>query len=413
MPDKRCAILVIMDGLGDRLVPELDNKTPLQVAKTPTFDRLAKEGQSGLMYVLRPGYPPGSDAAHLALFGYDPMTTYPGRGPFEALGAGMECQPGQVALRTNYASVDENLIVTDRRAGRTFTDEETSALQDEIDGLEIDGAKIRFLSTVQHRGALVIEGKGLSGKITDTDPHETGVKLLTSEALIPEAKKTAKIANKLSEIALQRFNKLFLNEERKKRGLPPANALMLRGAGQLTETQSFEQQYGIESACLAGGALYIGVAKYLGMEHIPVEGQTGTIDTNFQNIAKKAIEVINRGYGYLFIHIKATDNASHDHDAKKKILAIERTDTMVSEIISAASEKIVIGVTGDHTTPVTTGEHAPDPVPVLLWSEFMRPDKVKKFSEIDAMDGTLGNIRGLDLTPMLLGYAGHIEKYGA
>jgi 2,3-bisphosphoglycerate-independent phosphoglycerate mutase len=402
-----------MDGLGDRLVPELKNQTPLQAADTPTFDRLVKEGQTGLMDVLRPGYTPGSDTAHLSLFGYNPMEVYPGRGPFEALGSGMEYNPGEVAFRTNYASVDENLVVFDRRAGRTFTDEETVALQAEIDGLKIDGATIRFLSTVQHRGALVIEGKGLSGKITDTDPHATGVKLLTSKALIPEAEKTAKIANKLTEIAHKKFNALSLNDDRKKRGLPPANALMLRGAGQLTDTESFKQRYGIRSACLAGGALYIGVAKYLGMEHILVEGQTGTIDTNFGNIAKKAIEVIESGYGYLFIHIKATDNASHDHDWKKKMLAIERTDAMVADIIQAAPEKIVIGVTGDHTTPVATGAHTSDPVPVLLWSEFMRPDKVKKFSEIDAMEGALGTIRGLDLTPLLLGYAGHIEKYGA
>ncbi|MFW9965235.1 MAG: phosphoglycerate mutase, partial [Candidatus Sifarchaeia archaeon] len=170
---------------------------------------------------------------------------------------------------------------------------------------------------------------------------------------------------------------------------------------------------GIKAAVIAGGALYIGTAKYVGMEHIPVEGQTGTIDTNFDNIAKKTIETIEAGYNYVFVHIKATDNASHDGNVEEKILAIERTDAMVNKIIEKVSDKIVIAITGDHTTPISVGEHQCDPVPIMFWSNFIRPDAVEHFSEIDAAGGALHTIRGVDVMPLLLGYAGYIEKFGA
>jgi 2,3-bisphosphoglycerate-independent phosphoglycerate mutase len=149
------------------------------------------------------------------------------------------------------------------------------------------------------------------------------------------------------------------------------------------------------------------------MEHIQVEGQTGTIDTNFNNIATKTIETIESDFDYVFVHIKATDNASHDGNAKEKVLAIERTDAMVGKIVDATGDKIVMAVTGDHSTPVSTGDHSCDPVPILFWSKFIRPDSVKKFSELDAAKGALHTIRGIDVMPILLGYSGYIGKFGA
>ena len=413
MSDKRKSVLIVMDGVGDRPLPDLGGETPLQAAKTPVLDRLAKEGQNALMDVIGPGITPGSDTAHLALFGYDPKEEYPGRGPLETLGTGLESKPGDVAFRANFATLDKDMIVLDRRAGRVFTREEQDILQSKIDGLEIDGVQIRFLATVEHRGALILRGEGLYAEISDVDPHETGLKLLECKPLIPEAKKTADIVNKMMVEINKLLRDLEVNKEREKRGLPAANAILLRGPGRHSEIQTLKDKYGISSVVIAGGALYIGAAKYVGMVHETVEGQTGTIDTNFHNIAMKAIECIEGDYDYIFVHIKATDNASHDHNAKEKILAIERTDEMVGRIIDKVGSKIVIAVTGDHTTPVSTGEHACDPVPIVFWSEFIRPDRVEKFSEIDAALGSLHTIRGLDVMPLLLGYAGHIEKFGA
>jgi len=402
-----------MDGLGDRPTPELGGKTPLQVAKTPTLDRLAKEGQNALMDVIGPGITPGSDTAHLALFGYDPHDSYPGRGPLEVLGSGLESRPGDIAFRSNFASVDSKMVVTDRRAGRFFTPGEQAALQTAIDGIEIDDVRVRFLATVEHRGALVLRGPGLYPDITDVDPHEEGKKILVCKALSPESQKTADIVNKLMIEANLRMKDLPLNKDRKKRGKPSANAILLRGPGRHGEIPTLKDKYGIKAAVIAGGALYIGAAKYVGMEHVPVEGQTGTIDTNFHNIAMKAIECIKSDYDYIFVHIKATDNASHDGNAREKILAIERTDALVDEILKAVGDRIVIAVTGDHSSPLTIKEHSCDPVPLVLWADFMRPDSVERFSEIDAARGGLGTIRGMDVLPLLLGYSGYISKYGA
>ncbi|MFW9844159.1 MAG: 2,3-bisphosphoglycerate-independent phosphoglycerate mutase, partial [Candidatus Thorarchaeota archaeon] len=403
MSDKRKAVFVVMDGVGDRPLPQLGGKTPLQVAKTPVFDRLAKEGQNALMDVIGPGITPGSDTAHLALFGYNPLEDYPGRGPLETLGTGLESKPGDVAFRTNFATLDKDMIVLDRRAGRVFTREEQDILQSKIDGLEIDGVKIHFLATVEHRGAMILRGDGLYAEISDVDPHETGVKIWECKPLKPEAKKTADIINKMMVEINKRLRDLDVNKEREKRGLPAANAILLRGPGRHSEIQTLNDKYGISSAVIAGGALYIGTAKYVGMVHETAAGQTGTIDTNFDNIAAKAIECIEGSYDYIFVHIKATDNASHDNNAEEKILAIERTDELVGKIIEKVGDKIVIAVTGDHSTPVSTGEHSCDPVPIVFWSDFIRPDGAKYFSEIDAATGGLHTIRGLNVMPLLLG----------
>ena len=413
MSGRRKAVFIVMDGLGDRPTPELGGKTPLQAAKTPALDRLAKEGQNALMDVIGPGITPGSDTAHLALFGYDPHSNYPGRGPLEVLGSGLESKPGDIAFRSNFASVDSKMVVTDRRAGRFFTPEEQAALQEAIDGIEIDGVQVRFLATVEHRGALILRGPGLFPDITDVDPHETGLKILECKALKPESQKTADIVNKLMIEAYKQMKDLPLNKERAKHGKPPANAILLRGPGRHGEIPSLKEKYGIKSAVIAGGALYIGTAKYVGMDHIPVEGQTGTIDTNFHNIALKTIECIKADYDFIFVHIKATDNASHDGNAQEKILAIERTDEMVDMILKAVGDRIVIAVTGDHSTPVTYKEHSCDPVPIVFWANFMRSDSAERYSEIDAAQGGMHTIRGMDVLPLLLGYSGYIDKYGA
>jgi 2,3-bisphosphoglycerate-independent phosphoglycerate mutase len=341
------------------------------------------------------------------------MENYPGRGPLEALGAGIESKPGDVAFRSNFATVDSDFKVLDRRAGRQFTKEEHQILKNELDGLEIDGITISFVPTVQHRGAVVLRGEDLSGDITDTDPHEVGVEVLESKAKNSQAEKTARIVNKLGKVAHNRFKALNLNENREERDLPPVNALLLRGAGQHAEIPTIRKKYGIRSAAMAGGALYIGAAKYVGMEYFDVDGHFGTIDTNYGNVAEQAIKCVRDGYEYVFVHLKATDNAAHDGDIERKILAIEKADRMVEQIVEAVGNQLVLAVTGDHTTPIRVRDHTSDPVSLLLWSNFIRSDSSIKYSEFDAAKGALHTILGKDLMPILLGYAGYIEKMGA
>lgn len=166
-----------------------------------------------------------------------------------------------------------------------------------------------------------------------------GVKVLQSKAKNEDAKRTAKFVNKLSKLAHERFEDLDMNEDRKERDLPPVNALLLRGAGQHGEIPTIEAKYGIRSAAMAGGALYVGAAKYVGMGYIAVEGHNGTIDTNYEKVGQQAIACVRDDYQYVFVHLKATDNAAHDGDLNRKIIAIEKADNMVEQIVEAVDDE--------------------------------------------------------------------------
>ncbi|HEC96251.1 MAG TPA: phosphoglycerate mutase, partial [Euryarchaeota archaeon] len=187
------AIIFILDGAGDRSYKQLDWRTPLEFANTPNLDKIAKNGISALLYTVEPGLIPGSDTSHMALFGYEPKKCYPGRGPLEAMGENIELKPGDVAFRVNFATVDDSWNVIDRRAGRIKTG--TEELASLINGLEIDGVKIIFKPSVEHRAVLVLRGEGLSDKVSDSDPHKVGVPVNIVKPLenTPEAKKTSEI----------------------------------------------------------------------------------------------------------------------------------------------------------------------------------------------------------------------------
>ena len=180
-----------MDGLGDRPVKELDNKTPLEYASTPNMDKFAELGMNGLLHVIGPGVTPGSDTAHLALFGVDPYKYYTGRGPFEASGIGLEVNEGDIAFRSNFATIDSQDLIIDRRAGRIK--EGTKELALLFKGMEIDGVQILLEAGTEHRAALILRGEGLSDQVSENDPHVEGKKPLKFKALedTPEAQKTA------------------------------------------------------------------------------------------------------------------------------------------------------------------------------------------------------------------------------
>ncbi|KPJ48311.1 MAG: phosphoglycerate mutase, partial [candidate division Zixibacteria bacterium DG_27] len=189
---KSKVILLVCDGLGDRPIPALDFKTPLEAARTPNLDYVAGKGVCGLMYSLGPGLRPGSDTSHLNILGYDYHKYYSGRGPIEVAGLGMELKEGDVALRGNLGTVDENLIIVDRRAGRIL---DVSEFVKALDNLKIEGVKFLVKPGTAHRAGIIMRGEGLSNKITDADPHETGEKVHTVEPRddSQEAKRTAEV----------------------------------------------------------------------------------------------------------------------------------------------------------------------------------------------------------------------------
>ena len=410
------AILVIADGLGGRPT-DMGGATCLERARTPNLDELARKGALGLMDPIAPGVRPGSDTSHLSIFGYDPYRVYTGRGAFEALGIGMDVRSGDVCFRANFATVEERngeLIVVDRRAGRLSEGKELEGAINEIDLSDL-GVEFSFRASTEHRGALVLRGKGLSAAVSDTDPHETGVALHEAKALEDSeaARRTAEILNEFSRRAYQVLRDHPVNRRRQGEGKPPGNALLLRGAALMPHLEPITNKYGIRGACIAGGALYKGIARAAGLEVLSVPGATGDLRTDLASKARAALEALE-SYDFVFVHIKGTDNAGHDGDAEAKRAFIERIDSEFFGTLLSGLDmgQIHLCFSGDHTTPPATGEHTADPVPVLFAGPAIRPDKCEKFSERAAGEGGLGRFSGR-LVPQLLSYCDFGEKFGA
>ncbi len=410
------AVLIVCDGLGDRPVKSLDGLTPLQAASAGTMDSIADRGACGIMDVIAPGQPPGSDTAHLALFGYDPEKVYSGRGAFEALGVGFDLKPGDVAFRCNLATLNEEGVVVDRRAGR-ISSEEARILADALKDIRIesvDGVEAVFIPSAEHRGVLVLRGEGLSRKVSDVDLHKVGVKPPKPRPLeaTPEAERTAKALNEFLEKASKILTSHPLNEKRLEKGLPSANTVLTRGAGTLPEIKPIGERWRIKAAAIAGGALYKGVAKAVGFELIEVEGATGTVNTNLRGKVQAAIKAL-RSYDYVFLHVKATDTVSHDRNPRRKVEVIEwisrELKPLVEEVFSSG---YYIAITGDHTTPCEVGEHRGDPVPLAIAGPGVRKDKVDRFDEISCAQGGIGRIRGVDLMRILMNYLGRVPLFG-
>ena len=377
-------LLIIIDGLGDRPIPQLGNKTPLEVAKTPNLDFLAKRGICGLIEPYLMNERPKSDICHLALFGYDPKIYYLGRGPYEAAGIGIKLREGDVALRVNFATVDENLKVIDRRAGRI---EKTQPLIKALSRVKIKGAKLLLKKSYGHRAVLVLRGKNISPTIPDNDPQKVGERV----------RKTAKILDEFLDKAHQILENHPLNKKRIKNGLLPANYLLVRGAGQFRETPSFNKRYGFSSCCIAGGGLYKGIAKILGMDLIKVEGATGFANTNLKGKILSAKDALKK-YDFIFLHIKAADSLAEDGNFRGKRDFIEKIDKNLKPLLSL--KNVLIVVTADHSTCCGLKRHCSEPIPLLIYGQGQ--DSVKEFSERACKEGKLGKIKQLDLMKKIL-----------
>ena len=399
--------LLVLDGLGDRPNVELQGRTALQAAYRPNLNRLAREGQGGMMHPVSPGYRTGSDTSHLSLLGYDPEKFYTGRGPFEAMGLGMTVLGGDVAFRANFATVEDGGVVQDRRAGRITvgTDRLAEALSFSVDGVEF------FVKAgVEHRAALVMRGNGLSDQITDSDPHEPGLKVHEVQALAGKAKFTSDVLNKYLSIARKKLREHDVNVQRLKEGKAPANELLVRGAGQAPSLQQFQELFGMKAACISGIPMITGICRLLGMDYIPVEGATGRLDSNFRakfDAAYKALEQ----YDFLIMNIKATDVAGHDGDALAKRDAIQRIDAAMAGIGNILDDTVVC-VTGDHSTPCAMKDHSGDPLPILFNTNGIRRDNARLFDEISCTKGTY-HITSGDVMKILMQLSDRAEKYGA
>lgn len=410
------ALLIIGDGMADRPLKELGWKTPLEVARKPSMNHVASVGVCGIMDIIAPGVPPGSDTATLALLGYDAFKVYAGRGAFEALGWGINVLDGDVCFRCNFATVDERFTVLDRRAGR-IADADAAKLAESLKAVKFSDPSVKFLfaNTVQHRAVLVLRGSKLSSAISDSDPGTVGEKVSEIKPLDEslEAKFTARILNEL----VQKFHEVLkahpINKERVAQGQPPANIILLRGAGTLPKIKSIQESYGIDAVCVAATSLIRGVCKAAGMHLLDVEGATGTAQTDYMAKAKAAVQALENS-DFVLLHVKAPDVASHDGNAKQKVEVIEKIDRMLAYILNKVDlGETYVALTADHTTSCVTGNHEGDPVPLAIMGPYVRGDDVEEFGERTCAKGGLGRLKGKDLMPILMNFLGKVKKFGA
>lgn len=402
-------LMIVCDGLSDRPVKQYDMKTPLQAARRPAMDALARHGISGTMDIIGPGVIPGSDTAHLALFGYDPYKVYTGRGPIEAAGAGIALNPSDVAFRCNFATATKDLVVTDRRAGRIKSG--TDELAKAISGIDLDGVTALFKEGSEHRGVLVLRGDGLDYRVTDVDPHQDG-RILESRPMVPSAKRTADAVNEFVLKSAKILRAHPVNKQRISEGLQPANIILPRGAGSTKDLEPLSSRYGLKCAAVAGVTLVKGICRMVGMDVPSIQGATGGLDTDYKAKGEAAIRLLDSN-DFVFVNVKAGDIASHDGDFQQKVGVVENIDMMLGMILKDVREDVVIALTCDHSTPVSVKEHSADPVPIAISGGGARVDGVREFDEISAATGALGRIRGMDLMPIMMGMADRAKKFGA
>ncbi|UCE80990.1 MAG: 2,3-bisphosphoglycerate-independent phosphoglycerate mutase [Methanobacteriota archaeon] len=402
-------LMVVCDGVSDRPVKQFDGLTPLQAARKPAMDAVARNGLSGTMDVIAPGVVPGSDTAHLALFGYDPYKVYTGRGSIEAAGAGIDLRKGDIAFRCNFATTDDGVNIIDRRAGRIRSG--TSELAEAISGMKLEDVEVIFKEGSEHRAVLVFRGPGLDHRVSEVDPHIEG-ELLHSKAGSPEAEKTARLLNEFVRRSHEILSNHEVNLERQNAGLPPANIVLPRGAGSALAIESLSDRFGLRCAGIAGVTLVKGICRLLGMEVIEVPGATGGVDTDYLAKANAATGAIDE-HDLVFLNVKAADVAGHDGDFRLKVQVVESIDMMLGSILKDLHEEVVVALLADHSTPVSVKDHSADPVPVSISGADSRVDAVRKYDEISAASGALGRIRGVDLLPIILGMANRSSEYGA
>ncbi|MCL2540152.1 MAG: 2,3-bisphosphoglycerate-independent phosphoglycerate mutase [Firmicutes bacterium] len=403
-------ITIIFDGLGDRPVKELGNKTPLEAAATPNLDRLAANGICGLMHTMGRGIRPGSDVAHMSIFGYPMEKYYTGRGPIEVAGLGLRLQSGDIAFRGNFATVDDKWNITDRRAGR-ITD--VTELAKALNGIKIDGIEFIVLAGTAHRAGVVMRGEGLSSAVSDSDPHEEGkpvyaVKPLNSS---PEAHFTAAVLNKFLKQSNEVLSSHPANKKRVSNGKLPANFLLLRGAGVYPSLPAFKDKYGMSACCIAGGGLYKGIGAFLGMDIIDVPGATALPDSDVEAKFKTAVEMLVK-YDFVFVHVKAADSLAEDGNYMGKKEFIEKCDKAANTLLKLPEDTLLV-ITADHTTPSALKAHSADPVPVLFCGAGIRTDRVAEFNETAVSSGGLGIIEGKDIMPEVLNLLGKLPLAGA
>jgi 2,3-bisphosphoglycerate-independent phosphoglycerate mutase len=390
-PNDTKIVLLVADGLGG-LPREPGGLTELETARTPNLDRLAAEGTLGLSTPVAPGITPGSGPAHLGLFGYDPLELEVGRGILEALGIGMEIGAGDVAIRANFCTLDEQGRIVDRRAGRISTERGAELVDKLRRNVRVEGVEIHLEPVREYRFAIRLRGPGLEDNVRDTDPQVTGVPPLEPEPRDVASEKTARVAAEF----LRQAREVLRDEH-------PANFLTLRGFSRLPQIRPVEEIFGLRAAAVAVYPMYRGLARLVGMRVVE-PGQT--LADQFDVLREHWAE-----FDFFFVHYKYTDSTGEDGDFDRKVAALEQVDRELPALLDLRPD--VLMVAGDHSTPAVLAAHSWHPVPFLLHGRWCRADLAEAFNERECMRGSLGTFPATEALPLAMAHAGRLTKYGA
>jgi 2,3-bisphosphoglycerate-independent phosphoglycerate mutase len=389
-PSDTKMVLLVADGLGG-LPLEPGGKTELESARTPNLDACVREGVCGLSTPVLPGITPGSGPGHLGLFGYDPLQHRIGRGILEALGIHFEVGPRDVAIRGNFCTVDDQGVITDRRAGRPTT-ERCVAMCKKLQEVRVPGVEVFVEPVREHRFVAVFRGDDLGDAVNDTDPQVTGQKPLEARGADPHSENTARAANRFVAEAAR----VLKNDA-------PTNMVTLRGFARYPKIATMRDVYGLRAVAIAVYPMYKGLARLVGMD-VPDCGAT----------LADQVETLRRLWGqydFFFIHFKYTDSTGEDGNFAAKVEMIERLDGELPKVRALNPDVLV--VTGDHSTPSKLRSHSWHPVPTLLWARTCRPDPVTEFGESYCLRGGLGQFQAMYLLPMMMAHARRLGKFGA
>jgi 2,3-bisphosphoglycerate-independent phosphoglycerate mutase len=399
-------VILVGDGMGDYPIPQLAGKTPLQAARTPHLDELARQGELGLARTIPPGQEPGSDIANLAIMGYDPERYHTGRAPLEAAALGVDLGPSEVAFRCNLVTLrqeDSGLIMEDYSAGHISSDEAQELIGTLQAALGQDGR--RFYPGVSYRHLLVWD-KGDAAWRT-YPPHDW-----TGKEVGHLMGKEAQPLWDLIRASWPVLKDQAVNRSRVAAGKKPATSIWLWGQGHPPQMPTLQARFGLTGAVISAVDLIRGIGKYAGLTPILVPGATGFLDTNYAGKVEAALAALQE-MDLVFVHVEAPDEAGHSGELALKLKAIEDFDAKVVGPMRAGLDKLGnyrLLVLCDHLTPLAVRTHTPEPVPYVLYDSRTPGDQPRPYSEVAAKKAGLLLESGADLLPRLLGRDDELTK---
>jgi 2,3-bisphosphoglycerate-independent phosphoglycerate mutase len=387
-------VIILGDGMSDYPVARLGGKTPLQVARHPHMDRIAREGRCGLFKTIEDDMPTGSEAANLSVLGYNPREVLQGRGVLEAASMGVDIGPDDMAMRCNLICLFDDGRIKNHSAGHI-----SSAESDEILKTlqrEIGAPGLNFYTGVSYRHLFV--GKGLDPRLACTPPHDhpnEPAEPLLIRPTVPVAKATADLLNDLTRRSWRILQDHPVNQRRRAAGKDSGNSIWLWSPGKRPKMWTFPDRFGVHGAVISAVDLIRGIAVYAGLEIIKVPGATGLHDTNYEGKADAALAALKRT-DFVYVHVEAPDEAGHEGNLELKIKTIEDLDArLVSRILAGIDPKeTVVAVLPDHPTPVEKRIHVRDAVPFAICDLRQQPDSVQHYDENACAAGSFGTVHG-------------------